>query len=65
MVESQYPSLSSHIILERKCQCQARQEDSLTDGKAQVMEDPGPFEDSSALGEGQEPCLLTASDGFQ
>lgn len=72
VAERQDLSPSSHIIFERKCQCQARQEDFLIDGKVKVREDPDPSGDSSALGEGRSrvmeldlpyspPMLVTAS----
>lgn len=70
-MESEDLTLSSHITLERKCQCQARQEDFLTDGKVKVREDPDRPGDSFVSGEGNvmEPdwaqfCPLTASDSF-
>lgn len=72
-MESQDLSPSSHIILERKCKCQARQEDFLIDGKFKVREDPDPSGDSSAVGEGRSHVMElglpqspppTASDSF-
>lgn len=52
-VERQDLSPRSHIILERKFQCQARQEDFMTDGKVRVRKNPRLSETSSALGEGR------------